>query len=194
MFYKIQLTSSTDLGSPIYNLSKKFYKKDMYYPLNLLYRKPNLIHIFKYITIQKPEAPLALVRRFERLSKLNRYEARYVLEKSISSLVNSFSFNSLYFFIKQLFWLVPVPRHQQLMYLLRAIIKAVDRKATASSGVGFMVRGKIAATGNKRKRVFQHIVGKGAASNLNLQKSSEFRLFRTATGVLGVTSLVTYIR
>jgi hypothetical protein len=80
------------------------------------------------------------------------------------------------------------------VYLLRALLKVISSQNVIAKGVGISIRGKIAATGNKRKSVFSYIVGKGLASNLNLLKSSEFRLLRTPTGVLGVTSLVTYTR
>jgi hypothetical protein len=42
--------------------------------------------------------------------------------------------------------------------------------------------------------VFTYVVGTGSASKLNLQNSIDFRLFRTPTGVLGVTSIITYTR
>jgi hypothetical protein len=109
-------------------------------------------------------------------------------------LVNNFSFSTLYFFFKKLFWIIPVPKHKQLLYLLRALIKISMNLTSNLTGLSITLRGKLAATGNKRTTTFSVVSGNGSASQLVATNVTDFRVIHTATGVLGVTSIITYIR
>lgn len=160
----------------------------------LQFAQQSVVQIFKKNPFTSYNTRLSLVTRLSRLSSLNIHSSKQILNKIINSLVNQYSFNVLYFFIKRLFWLVPVPKHKQLAYFLRALLKEVNRFTNTWRGISLTLRGKLAATGNKRKSVFTYVVGTGSASKLNLQNSIDFRLFRTPTGVLGVTSIITYTR
>lgn len=138
--------------------------------------------------------PLPLIRRISRISGLSDKAVSMELRIIIWSLVNQYSFNPLYFFFKKLFWLVPVPKHKQLLYSIRALIKYASSQMPSADGISVSFRGKLAATGNKRKSSFTCLVGRGASSSFNLTKASEFRLLRTPVGVIGVTSIITYTR
>lgn len=154
----------------------------------------NKVFIFKRRVSYHSQAPRPLVFRFSRIAGVTEFLSNKILSNIIGGLVNNFSFNLLYFYFKQLFWLVPVPKHKQLLYLLRALLKETNKRTSVFSGVSITLRGKLAATGNKRKSTFMSLIGKGASSKLNLLSSSDLRLIRTPTGVLGVTSLITYTR
>lgn len=136
--------------------------------------------------------PAYLKVRFSRLSGLSHGGAVNYLTAVTNSLVNHFSFNTLYFFLSQFFWVVPVPKHKQLLYMVRAIVKFVAKHTSSIDGLTITFRGKLAVTGNKRKSAFTTSVGRGAPSSYNLLKASEFRLLQTPTGVIGVTSSITY--
>jgi hypothetical protein len=62
------------------------------------------------------------------------------------------------------------------------------------TGISITLRGKLAATGNKRKSTFSVVTGIGSASKLESTNVTDFRTINTATGVLGATSILTYIR
>ena len=109
-------------------------------------------------------------------------------------MVNNFSFNILYFFFKKLFYIVPVPKHKQLLFLIRNFFKIIKKQTKYINSLNVTFRGKLAATGNKRKSSFSIILGKGASAQLNVKNITDFRLIRTSTGVLGVTSIITYTR
>lgn len=109
-------------------------------------------------------------------------------------MVNDFSFNNLYYIFKLLFIVIPVPRHKTVLYLLRALLKIAYKLTTHIAGISIILKGKLAATGNKRKSIFKIQLGEGGASQLNSTNVTDFRLIRTATGVIGANSLITYTR
>lgn len=184
------------------NTIKSIYKNSFNYQnTNTLPTKPNWLPIdnpaativFLKELRAKTSPPIPLMVRFERATRLPRNTSRTTLVRILSPLVNYFSFNSLYFFLTKLFWLIPVPKHKTIFYLIRAILKYVSNNMPNTIGLSVTFRGKLAVTGNKRKSSFTVLVGKGASSALNHLTESEFRLLQTPTGVIGVTSSLTYI-
>lgn len=151
-------------------------------------------NIFIFKKTQQSTYMLAnsLIRRFSSLTNFSYTNSLDVLNSIISNLVNHFSFNKLYYIVKLLFIITPVPKHKIVLYFLRALIKSAFQQTSNITGISIMLRGKLAATGNKRRSSFKIQLGKGGASNLNTLSVNDFRLIRTATGVIGVTSNFTY--
>lgn len=185
------------INNNIYIQNNTFFTKissnQVYFFLTQL-EKNNIFILKKSQTKLLKPISVPLVTRFVRLTQIPKDKAVLVLEKMILKLVNNFSYNILYFFIKQLFWLVPVPKHKQLLYFLRAWLKEISKYTNTFSGLFIGLRGKLAATGNKRKSAFYVTIGKGIASNLDNLQESNLRLLRTPTGVISVVSVVTYTR
>ena len=159
-------------------------------PLNFYLQ--DKIFVYLKCNIKGIEAPVHLIKRLCLITGFTFQFSKRILQTLISPLVNSFSFNTLYCVITKLFWLIPVPKHKRLLYLLRAVVKFSSKHMPGICGASITLRGKLAATGNKRKSSFTALVGKGLSSKLTLSSLTEFRLLRTPVGVIGVTSIITY--
>lgn len=201
MFYLPKVWTSYSLAPKTSRIikHKTFFTKtentlyNSYYPINMssttqsifVFRKNKNISLF---------IPLPLMVRFSKISSINLKKSQYVLQQIICDLVYNFSFNTLYYFFKKLFWIVPVPKHKQLLYLLRAIFKFAFTLTNAWTGLSVTLRGKLAATGNKRTTTFKCLLGNGSASNILGLNQTDFRNITTTTGIIGVTSIITYTR
>lgn len=154
----------------------------------------NSIFIFRKLSERMLVIPLPLATRFAKISTISLKKSKIILNKIISDLIHNFSFNTLYYFFKKLFWIVPVPKHKQLLYLIRAIFKYAFNLTTTWTGLSVTLRGKLAATGNKRTTTFKCLLGNGSASNILSSTQTDFRNITTTTGLIGITSIITYIR
>jgi hypothetical protein len=163
-----------------------------YHPLYTTHFGGTPIFALRKLRDSATSAPRPLVNRFSRIASVDQDASEKLLSSMVSSLVNNYSYNTLYYYIKKLFWLVPVPKHKQLLYVLRALIKFCYRGAPHLQGLSVILRGKLAATGNKRKSTFPVLVGKGLSSKVETSQQTDFRLLRTPVGVIGVTSILTY--
>lgn len=196
MFYTNKVQSKKTLNTQLVTLVKSQYNGVKLSPglYNQTNHLNNSIFIYQTKVVNEVHVGKPILLRFSRLSGLNSTTSDKYLNLIYSDLVNKFSFNTLYFVLKKLFWVIPVPKHKQLLYFIRALVKDVSSSNTSISGLSITLRGKLAATGNKRKSVFMVNVGKGSSSRINNASIDDFRLIRTATGVLGVTSIITYTR
>ena len=172
---------------------KKIYQNSLY---SLLYQTSNVnaVFIFRKSLEKKIFIPLPLASRFSKIASINIIKSRVVVSKIVADLIYNFSFNTLYYFFKKLFWIIPVPKHKQLLYLLRAICKFAFRLTNNWTGLSVTLRGKLAATGNKRTTSFKCLLGDGSASNILGLNQTDFRNIVTTTGIIGITSIITYIR
>jgi hypothetical protein len=165
----------------------------LYTPSTNQYTHPT-IFVFRKVGQLSFIIPLPLSVRFSKISTIGVKKSTIVLKKILNDLLFNFSFNTLYYFLKKLFWIVPVPRHKQILYLIRMILKTAFNLSNNWTGVSITLRGKLAATGNKRSTTFKCLFGDGSAANILSLAQTDFRTISTTTGVLGVTSIISYKR
>lgn len=155
---------------------------------------PSNVFIFRKVIPRNLNIPLPLSVRFSKISTIGVKKSTIVLQKILTDLLSNFSFNTLYYFLKKLFWIVPVPKHKQILYLIRTILKTAFNLTTNLTGISITLRGKLAATGNKRTTTFKCLFGDGSAANILSPAQTDFRNISTTTGVLGVTSIISYTK
>lgn len=191
-----QTVTKIGVGKNLFLFSKNLNNQTLAYPflINSTTTTNTNIWVLKKIKRQQIATPLPLVMRFAKVATISVDSAKKILHQILSDLVNNFSFNTLYFFFKKLFWIIPVPKHKQLLYLIRALVKVGMGVTSNLTGLSITLRGKLAATGNKRTTTFSVVSGNGSASQLSATNVTDFRNIHTATGILGVTSIITYIR
>jgi len=205
----------SDINQYVKNMNPVFYKKKSFEinfskfnpdtkALNSLsiYKKLNLnqLQFEDLVTTVKPLTYNKKKRKFQkklikRLKFLNSKLAKnyyfFLLTQSIWKHNSWVFFKS---FIRLLLWSVPVPRHRSIFFWNRLFFKYLAKyhQKKFVKGLGYRIKGKIAATGDKRKSILYKKYGYGNANTLSLNMSCFSFLIRTTSGALNMTVFITY--
>lgn len=98
-----QLVNFQNTYQKTLDIKKHLLQSQVSYMHNLCANHNNKVFVFLQTSNIRYIIPTPLVIRFSRISGITPILSKVVLHKTVYSLVNNYSFNTLYFFLKKLF-------------------------------------------------------------------------------------------
>ena len=120
--------------------------------------------------------------------------SRLPVTSSLNSLIFLNCNRKFVFLLSRLFWNLKVTDHKFILLWLRRVCKYIysHKKQFSVKGLSILVKGKLGVTGNKRTRTFKVNYGPNSSTKIISNTCSNYFTIRTTTGVIGLTTSITY--
>lgn len=106
---------------------------------------------------------------------------------------NSWSY--LKYLIRILMWQIKVNKHKSIFFFLKSLFKILYFKyknLISIKSIGYKLKGKLAVTGNKRKRTLLNYYGYNTFFRIDNNIFYEHFLIRTSTGILSIYFYISF--